>query len=373
MSDQKLVPYVHTDGVKHQHYFVDQKTSKIYFERRMKGKKHKFSTGCVFPEILKAKRFANTELEKRLGKKKVFVKNLIKEELELFRTFKASEGHAYDTLNNINRAIDEIKEFWGDMLPNEITDDNMSLFISWWKKNKTIQMDNVIKYLRNFCKYLARKSHNGMPLLPVIPAIKDPDRLLNKAKRKKKKQRIFTAEEFKQVYDTAATPEDALVILFMYTMATRITETLELSFDSEIILEHKPHPIYRWSIGQNKADLAGLHSLHPSLIEPLKTLRKKRIEEGTSRLFPQLHNNQAALKSQQIEWADWEKRAGLDWHWTSHTFRHTCLSNLFNNPNNPQLLICKLYRISLKEAEETYVKPTQEGIELMRTTLEVIL
>jgi integrase len=153
----------------------------------------------------------------------------------------------------------------------------------------------------------------------------------------------------------------------MYTHACRITETLEMRFGHEIDLKNKR---YVWSDGQNKADLDGWHSLHPSLIGPLHVAYEERVSE---RLFPQLHDTGKALKSQQIDWQSWRDRAGLDFDWTPHTFRHTCLSNLFNDPANPQALICKLYRVSLATAMESYVHPTESGREILAKAIKVEL
>lgn len=373
MTNQKLVPYVHADGTVWDHYFVDSRTGIIYFERRMGGKKHKFSTREKYPNGIKAKRFANAELEKRLGKRKINVRTLIGEELDQFLKIKEGENLKYDTMNNVRRAVSDIRLFWGDKLPNEINADNIAEWFIWWASNKKdLQMENVIKYMRNFCQYLARKTHNGFPILPAIPKITDPNRQKIRASRKKKKENIFSQEEFRSIYKAASSLEERIIALMMYTMATRVTETLEMSFGEEINLDQEV-PTYRWRVNQNKAGLEGFHALHPSLIEPLKELRETRSKEGTDRLFPQKWNINAPIKSQQVDWKAWEKRAGIGWHWTPHTFRHTCLSNLFNDPNSPQLLICKLYRISYKEAEETYVKPTREGIERMRTVLKVSL
>lgn len=380
MSQQKFTPYVHEtlDEDKNvvrtvwKHYFVDTKSGVIYYEAKMGGRRFKFSTKHKAPNGLQAKRYANAEMSKRLGRRTQHVRTLIKEELALYKKLKESEGHEYDTMNNVYRAISEIEEFWGDMLPTEITPDNVTAWIGWWKENKKIQMENVVKYMRNFCKYLSRKVVGGYPVLPAIPVIADPDRKKNRAARKKRKENIFTQGDFKKIFDAASNIEERVICLLMYTMACRITETLEMSFGSEIYLDQDP-AIYRWRDGQNKADLDGFHSLHPATLSFLRELKALRDEQGTKRLFPQQLNIHAALKSQQIDWKAWEKRAKIGWHWTSHTFKHTCLSNLFNDSKNPQLLICKLYRISAKEAEETYVKPTEEGRLLMSNSLRVDL
>lgn len=368
---QKFQAFVDGDGKTWANYFVDVKTNIIYFIKRHKGRRIFFSTHET--NGVKAKRFANAEYERRVGKRGPVTQSLVMDEVPLWLKVKESENLKYDTMNNVRRGADEILEFWGDKLPSEIDADSITEWVEWWAKHKSpLQMENAIKYMRNFCKYLARKVVNGRPLLAAVPRIVDPNAKKIRRARKKKKENIFVSKDFVRIYETAGSLENRILALFMYTMASRVTETLELSFDSEIFLDHNP-PIYKWSDGQNKADLDGFHALHPSLIKPLNELRAIREAQGTKRLFPQKYNPEAPLKSQQIDWDAWRDRAGISWHWTAHTFRHTCLSNLFNDPKNPQLLICKLYRISLKEAEETYVKPTIEGIALMRDSLRVEL
>jgi integrase len=352
--------------------FVDQKTQVIYFLKSINNRKLKFSTKIRAPNILKAKRVANLELTKRLGKKKSRVTPLIRDELENWVRSKESENHKPLTLKNIRNARKQIEGFWGDMFPHEINKDNLGPFYDWFSATYPGQQkENAIKYLRNFSRYLAQKVVNGVPLLPTVPDIPNPDYKEVRAQRKKRKENIFTSSDFKKIYD-AGNEDERIVCLFMYTMASRIDETLNLRFGHEILLDRKT-PIYKWQVGQNKADLTGQHALHPSLIEPLKSLYARRKAEGTNRLFPQQGDKSKALKPQMIDWSAWRKRAALDWHWTSHTFRHTCLSLLFNNPNNPQALICKLYRVSFAVAMDVYIKPTEEGIEKMRTAIEVLI
>lgn len=369
---QKLQPLI-DNGVREADLYFDVKTRVIYFLKSIEGKKVKFSTGVRIPNTRAARRAANQKLNKKMNAKKQRLQTLIKDELATWIVVKENEGLAYDTLNNIRRAKDQIEEFWGLKFPHEITSDNLTAWYSWWRENNpNIEMENAVKYLRNFCKYLTQKIVHDRPLLPIVPTIADPNYKKIRRARKKKKERIITPSEFKTIMKTAEALEHFLVVLFMYTMATRITETLELSFDSEIHLD-RPLPTYQWSDGQNKADHDGWHALHPKLVDALKKLRARRLAEGTARLFPQGRDNQAALKEQQIDWAGWRKRANLGWHWTPHTFRHTCLSNLFNDEKNPQAIICKLYRVSLAVAMETYIKPTESGIEKMRDAIKVEL
>jgi integrase len=190
--------------------------------------------------------------------------------------------------------------------------------------------------------------------------------------RANKKERVISKDEFKTIYETAENEVHQLIVLFMYTMGSRIDETLKLDFTRTIILDDE-NPQYRWFGGQNKANLLGKHALNSSLIEPLKRLRDQRKAEGTDLLFPQKTNIHAALSEQQIEWELWRKRAALGWHWTPHTFRHTCLTNVLNDPRFPQLVVCKQYRVSPQTAAATYVKTKLETMLLLKDAIEVEL
>lgn len=367
---QKLQP-LYNNGERVPDYYFDEKTKMIYFLKSMDGKKVKFSTGAKVPNIVTAKRNASAKLKAKLNAKKMSSRTLIREELGHWLVVKESEGLAYDSMNNIRRAKGQIEEFWGGKFPHEITRDNLTAWYSYWReKHPDIEMENAIKYMRNFCRYLAQKIVDDRPLLPIVPTMADPNYKKIRRARKKKKERVFTAAEFKTIYEGAPNPEAALCVLIMHTMATRITETLSSAFGDEFILKGSRW-VYKWSDGQNKADHDGWHFAHPALDKYLSRLQGIRAGEHTKLLFPQLHDRRAPLKEQQIDWAGWRKRANLGWHWTPHTFRHTCLTNLFNNPKNPQGMICKLYRVSLAVAMETYIHPTDESRMQMRDVIEI--
>lgn len=370
---QILLPLLDEKGVRVEGYFYDQKTQIIYFYQSIQNKKVKFSCETKNPNVFGAKRFANQKLKKILNQGKQRVTPLIRDKLPSYLKVKESEGlEERGSMANIRNALKRIEPFWGDMFPHEINRDNLAKWYVWLDETYPGQQkENPIKYMRNFCRYLAEELHNGVPLIPAVPKISDPNRKEVRSSRQRKKLHIFNDTDFKAVYD-AGDDTQKLLALFMGLMATRIEETLTLRFGVEVLLDQES-PIYRWAIGQNKADLEGEHSLHPSLIEPLKAARERSKAVGTVRVFPQKHDVTQPLKHQQIDWTGWRKRAGLSWHWTSHTFRHSCLSNLFNDERNPQALICKLYRVSLGVALETYIKPTESGREKMRASLKAPL
>lgn len=370
MSGQVLTPFI-WQGTPQSNFYVDQ-TDTLYFKKGHEGQRIKFSCKMKSKDFVKAKRYANQEFTRRIGKTKTVVRTLIKDELSMWLLVKESEDLKYDTLNNVRRAKKQIEAFWGNQFPSQITRDNLAVWYDWWARNNPkIDMENAIKYMRNFCRYLSQKVVNGMPLLPAIPDIKDPNYKKIRRRRKKKKENIFSHKDFKKILSTAASARDRLVVLIMYTMATRITETLEMSFESEIVKENGQW-IYRWSDGQNKADLDGWHTLNSAVADKVQILWQDPAREN-NRLFPQQNDPSKALREQQIDWESWRERAALDFHWTPHTFRHTCLSNLFNDPNNPQALICLLYRVSLAVAMESYIKPTKEGRERMAKAIKVEL
>jgi integrase len=372
MSERSLKPIIE-DGVRLKDFFYDPKTKVIYFLKSLNNKKIKFSTKTKLPDTKKARRIANAELTKRLNKKKNRITPLIRDEIELWLKVKINEGVKYDTLNNIKRAKAQIEEYWGDKFCSEITRDNLAdWYVAFKAEHPEIRMENAIKYMRNFARYLSEKVVNEAPLLAAVPPINDPEFDEIWAERVKKKQNIFSNADLKAIVETAESPEHQLLVLIMYTMATRITETLTMRFGHEVLMNRTP-PIYRWTVGQNKADLVGEHTFHPVVAPRLEALKAKRDLEKTDRLFPQLRDNQAAIMEQQIDWDAWRKRANIGWHWTPHTFRHTCLSNLFNDEKNPQALIIKLYRVSLATALATYIKPTDEGREKMREAIKVEL
>lgn len=368
---QKLQPLI-CNGVRERDLYFDVKTSVIYFLKSIDGRKVKFSTG-IKDNAKTARRIANQKLNKKINSKKLTLQSLIRDELANWLVVKENEGHAYDTLNNIRRAKKQIEQYWGPKFPREITADNLTDWYAWWRENNPdIEMENAVKYMRNFCRYLTQKIVLDRPLLPIVPKIQDPNYKKIRRARKKKKERIFSAADFKKIMATAENDSHALVVLIMYTMATRITETLELRWDKEVHYSGTSGEwTYRWSDGQNKADHVGWHVFHPAVGYRLSTFIFNKDYNG--RLFPQEKDKSKALREQQIDWDGWRKRADLGWHWTPHTFRHTCLSNLFNDEKNPQALICKLYRVSLAVAMETYIKPTESGIEKMRNAIKVEL
>jgi integrase len=370
---QRLEPILDKNHQRVANLFRDTKSDIIYAIVSIKNKKYKFSTKVKFPGVAKAKRVANLKLSEILGTNKKSITPLVKDEIPKYILLKESEGLDPKTIAVIRRMMVRIEKYWGHMQTTEITRDKLPEWFAWLdQKYPNQQRFNDVKYLRNFCRHLTQTQWNGQPMLSAFPKIIDPNHKNVIAKRKAKRGRIFDAAEFKKVYKAAPSGREKLVALIMYTMATRIEETLGLRFDHEVV-KVDGQWAYQWSFGQNKADLAGLHFFHPKVCPFLDKLYGERRMEGIVRLFPQQRDRTRALPSQLIDFGAWRTKSNIGWHWTSHTFRHTCLSNLFNNEKLPQALICKLYRCSLALALDIYIKPTKSGREKMRVALKVAL
>jgi len=369
---QKLEQVFDKDGQRVSGLFVDPRSKIIYSVTSIKNKKHKFSTKVKLPNLAQAKRVANLRLSEIFGSNKKSITPLIKDEIPKYILIKESEGLDWKTLRVIRKKMDRIEKFWGSMQTNEITRERVNDWFAWMNERYPSQQRfNDVKYLRNFSRYLNETQWNGKPLLPAIPRIVDPDHKRVIAIRRKKNERIFTKQEFRKII-TVASETERLAALIMYTMATRIEETLTMRFGEQVIVKGTGWE-YVWSHGQNKADLSGRHNFPKAIVKFINEREAVSHHNKTDRLFPQTYNSSQALKPQQIDWDGWRERANLGWHWTSKTFRHTCLSNLFNDEQLPQALILKLYRVSLAVALDTYVKPTESGREKMRNAIEAYL
>lgn len=358
---QTLRPLIE-NGKRIDGYFFDPSTEIVYFFKSIGGKKVKFSTKIKRTSYRQAQIFANRRLKDLFGDRRISFQPLIKDEIPKWVLVKEAEGLDPKTMRKVHQAIARIEPFWGSMFPKNIDADSFAAWMKWLDEKEPGKIKfNWLKYFKGLCHYMHSKQFEGMPLLPAIPIMKDPSHKFNIARRKKKTERIFTRTEYRKIIKVA-NPVECLAAEIMYKMATRIEETLSLSYQEQVVSDGGWK--YVWSVGQNKADLIGQHYFPDSLNKALTA--RRALVAGSQRLFPQERDKTKALKPQQIDWAGWRKRANLGWHWTSKTFRHTCLSNLFNDPKNPQAIVCVQYRISPQVAADTYIKPTPKTLERLK-------
>lgn len=86
---------------------------------------------------------------------------------------------------------------------------------------------------------------------------------------------------------------------------------------------------------------------------------KRRMQGESPYLFPQRGKPLAPVSNHFKGWHAILERAGIKAAYTPHDIRHTFLSDMFRNSNNPAL-ICFTCGLSLEEAQKTYLHFTEE-------------
>lgn len=86
---------------------------------------------------------------------------------------------------------------------------------------------------------------------------------------------------------------------------------------------------------------------------------KLRMEGDSAFLFPSKTDRTKPMGESSKGWRALIKRAGVNPKYTPHDLRHTFLSDMFRNSNNPAL-ICFTCGLSLDEAQKTYLHFTED-------------
>lgn len=89
---------------------------------------------------------------------------------------------------------------------------------------------------------------------------------------------------------------------------------------------------------------------HPGVVEILR----RRMEGESPYLFPQREDQTQPVGANLDGWYLILERAQVNMAYTPHDLRHTYLSDMFRNSNNPAL-ICHTCGLSLEEAQDTYL------------------
>lgn len=348
-------------------FYLDSRSGIFYFIKSIEGKVIKFSTKTT--NLTTAKRVAAKELKKRLNLKKptaqpllgYWMKKYLKEKLE-----DSSIGES--AKKNAKNSIKQAFEFFRDYRPEEITKDLWGEFYAWHKRTYGFQFENAHKYFRNFLNWLSEERYFGQPVLFSVPRLQNPESKETRKARKEKKDHIFSDREFKKIYDVCGDRERVLILL-MFTMGFRVESDALSAKWKQFKFDLDP-PVYIFGEFDNKAGLEGRQAIHSLALEHLLEWRKTA---GYSEwVFPQKNDPTKHLRAQMINWAELRAKAKIGWHWTAHTFRHSCLTRLAER-GHPMHLICKCFRISAQEFMQTYAHLTPEGISQMQNAIEVEL
>lgn len=343
-------------------YYVMPKSGIIYFIKSIDAKTIKFS--CRTDNILKAKRYANTKLKEKLGIKKANVTPLLGELMLKYLKEREHDEITASTYRVVSNSINDLIPFFEKYRTEDISKDLWIKCFYWYKeKYEGKQVENALKYFKNFCFWLKEQNHMGRPLLFNVPRFPNPEAKKVRQKRQNKKSRILTKPEIKSILSVCS-DDEKLIVLLLYTMGFRISEACGLKWSSLDLAEDEP--IYRFSEGDNKAGHIGTQGIHSAVLELL--IQK---EMTSPFVFPQRSTAEKHIAPQQINWKRIKKESGVTWSWSPHTFRHTCLTELFSNPENAQAIIMKCFRISYRVALDTYIHVTAESRAKLKDAIEI--
>jgi integrase len=346
-------------------FYVDSLSGIYYFIKSIDGRMIKFSTKSK--NLTTAKRIASKELKRRLGSQKATHQPLLGHWMRKYLKEKIDDGKIGESAKkNATNAIKQSFNFWKDLRPEEVNKDRWAEFYKWYKETYGFQFENAHKYFRNFLNWLSEEKHFGQPVLLRVPKIQNPESRETRKMRKEKKDHVFSDRDFKKIYDVASERERALILL-MFTMGFRVESDALSAKWKQFRFDLSP-PIYVFNEFENKAGLEGRQAIHTLTLEHL--IRWKEKTGHSEWVFPQQNDPRKHLRSQMIGWDDLRARAKIGWHWTAHTFRHTCLTRLAEK-GHPMHLICKCFRISAQEFMHTYAHLTPEGLGQMQDAIEV--
>jgi hypothetical protein len=340
----------------------------IYHYRQIDRKHFRFSTGVLSPSnkiptslLSKAVREANSEISKRLKseQRELTVKPLLREIItKIVKRYEAKpnpEGKKNHSLNTVRNCFSKLESYWGTKFPDDISAENWDRFLDWWDlKYPGFNSFNVTKYMRILRNECIETGH-----LKLKPKIIDRNAKVQKAKRKEKKDWVYSDEEIIRLEMGCETDLERIVLRLGYQNAFRITDALSIQW-SKLSL-NKKIPTYKFS-GEDKEETTNAVPLSDDLVELLKTYPK--VKESLY-VFPQKTNPGKPLASQQFDFEAIKARGKVT-RGTFHSLRHYRLSNDFKNPAFTAAQVCIIRRITLATAQEHYIHTDDRDMELLR-------
>ena len=369
------------------HYFYDQKSKIIYWLKKNLSDIEKVSSEVVYDStdsktisssLLKASRIIPIKLKERqskLKKKKSSNNRLVGDYLDdmldpnsHFHKSKATAVSS-ETLESYRTSVRHLKEFFDGFLPDELTPDQLEMqaegleykdpwldFVhSFQDKNPGYNMFNVTKHFRALCKYM---HENG--IVKKRPKVFNPFAQKEKVARRKKTQRIYTAEEV-MLMDVVCNEDQRLALWLGYDQAFRQDDCVGLEWE-RIDLGSSPHVVFHGD--DNKAGFVGRVPLSDTCTELLRDRRKK---SKSAFVFPLKTDESRSMLVQAFEFEKVVRGSGVN-HGSHKTLRHTRLTEDFGNPLLDNALVMKIRRVSLSVALEHYVHPTESDFEKFRNT-----
>jgi integrase len=251
----------------------------------------------------------------------------------------------------------KLKPYWQDRRPEEIDVDSWAEFANYFEEKYPGEtFFNTRKYMRAFCEWLFDRK-----FMAAVPKLKNPFAAQERRARKRKKSRVLTLDEIDAIY-SACGERERLLVLLMFTMAFRVNEACALKWENLDL----DSGTYSFGEDDNKAGLEGAQSLSDSAWTALKAMKA-----SGPYVFPQQSDIRKPIRPQMIDWKAIKSASGVNWPWTPHTFRHTCLTFLFGNAAYSHAAIMKCYRISYKVALEHYIHIDEVARNTLRNAVTV--
>lgn len=372
---QQLQKCLNEVGNELQGWRWDPESKCIYHYKTIDKHNLRFSTGVKFekPEqdavakipnaiLNKAIREANLEISRRLKSEESSksVKPLLREIIaKIIKRYEAKPNPTYKknhTLNSVRSSFAKLDQYWGPLFPDQITSEGWDEFQDWWDLQYAgFNSFNVTKHMR-----ILRNECIERGYLSLKPKIIDRNKKVQRLKRNKKKDWVYTNQEiFDLDQKGCATDQERIVVRFGYQNAFRITDALSIKW-SQLYLGRKV-AIYKFQ-GEDKAETYNGAPITDELRELLNNHPKT---QGSDFVFPQRSNYLKHITPQGFDFEAIKTRAGVT-RGTFHALRHFRLSTDFKNHKFTTIQVCLLRRISLREAFENYVHADQGDMELLQ-------
>lgn len=258
------------------------------------------------------------------------------------------------TLNTVKSSYAKIIEWWADRYVHELNVSNWEVFQKWLdEKYPGFNTFNITKYMRVLASHCFNQG-----LIKIKPKIVDKNAQLLKVKRKKKKNWVYTDDEVIALDEACETAKEHLAIRLGYQMAFRISDVVSLSWDRINLTAKTPYVKFE---GEDKEENFDKYPLSDDILDVLRIMPRE-----SDWLFPQVLKDQP-IKTSQFDFKAIRTRAKVK-RGTFHSLRRYRLTNDFNNPEYTTTQVCKVRRVSLKEAYDSYITITEKDLMALKNS-----
>jgi integrase len=354
---QKLVKIESKD-----HYYFDAKSKIIYYLRKTNNEIVKFSTGIKYENdnsLVKASRVvsAKEKVHTEKSKKKNTLNKVMSEHFEDFLLRSEQKGDSKGTLIAKRGSVKYLNDFFGICLPEEVTIEKWLEFTGYVQKiNPGYVMFNLTKNMKAVLNHLHAEG-----VILKKPKIFNPNQNKEDARRKKKRNRIYTPQEIVRL-DKHCTDDQRLALWLGYDMGFRLDDCVKLTWDRCTLLGKKP--VIEFYGDENKTKFSGSIPISDNVLGLLQARKK---ESDSVWVFPLKGDKTKPMLPQAIRFEDVVRSSGVDYG-SHHLLRHTRLTEDFSNKDISDTLVMKVRRVSMRVALEHYIHPSDEDLELLRNT-----